>query len=158
MDKALNTNIDLPNKAFILPEAIPMWPPAWWTWLVLLFVIIIISILCITLYRDQKKNAYRKEAMQLLKDTDALSDKALLTHCHTVIKRCLVSKNRTFDAAISTQELTSLLDKDMPKNHSFESLGSWFIDGQYQSELHLEQTDRVNLLMTTKRWIKKHHA
>jgi len=158
MNETLNAGIDLPNKAFILPEAIPMWPPVWWTWLALLLVVVILSILCRKLYQRHKNNAYRKEAMKLLDDTDELSDKALLTHCHTVIKRCLVSKNRAFDAAISTKELAPLLDKDMPKKHSFESLGSWFIDGQYQSELHLDKKDRLHLLMTTKRWIKKHHA
>ncbi len=158
MNDLLNTDIDLPHKAFILPEAIPMWPPIWWSWLVLLLIITVISIVAAHYYRVRKNNAYRKEAIKLLEHTENLDDKALLTHCHTLIKRCLVSKNRDIDASITTRDLIPLLDKDMTKNRSFESLGAWFIDGQYQPELHLKKEDRTNLIMTTKRWIKKHHA
>ncbi|MCZ2722816.1 DUF4381 domain-containing protein [Marinomonas sp. 15G1-11] len=161
MDEALQNSLDLPNKAFILPEAIPMWPPVWWSWLVLLALIILVTIVTLKTVKKYQHNAYRREALTLLGDRhnlNALSDKELLTHCHTIIKRCLVSHGKGSQAAMLNHDLIPLLDKDMRKSHSFKSLGAWFIDGQYQEHLTLSDAERHNLLNTTKKWVKKHNA
>ncbi|WP_191602841.1 DUF4381 domain-containing protein [Marinomonas algicola] len=160
MNETLQTGIDLPNKAFILPQAIPMWPPIWWSWLVLLTFLTGIIIIGIMLIRHYKKNAYRRIAIQLLEKTETsqLSDKELLIHCHTVIKRCLVTHKQALYASMLTNELLPILDKNMGVHDSFSNLGHWFIDGQYQQELSLTEEERVKLIQTTKKWIKKHNA
>lgn len=160
MSEALQAGIDLPNKAFILPEAIPMWPPVWWSWLALLAILIVATITGIVLVKHYKKNAYRRMATQLLtkEETSLLSDKELLTHCHTIIKRCLVTHNKALYAAMPTDELLPILDKDMGKDNSFSNLGSWFSDGQYQPGLSLSEEERIKLVQITKKWIKKHNA
>ena len=56
IQNALNsTKIELPNKNYILPNAIPMWPPVWWSWLVLLVIISLLAIVLFMVIYNYKK-------------------------------------------------------------------------------------------------------
>ena len=151
-------NIELPHKAFILPSEIPMWPPAWWTWLVIAAVLIIFIGLLFGLIRRHKQRAYRREALALLQADLTLPDKALLQHCHELIRRCLISEHNQPAAAYMTHELIQQLDKHMPAKKQFANLGQWFLDGQYQAHLSLTTDERTQLLNSTEIWLRKHHA
>lgn len=148
--------IELPHSAYILPTDIAMWPPAWWFWPIIFSLTIIILISAIWQYKHFRQNAYRREAISLMKEIDDLEDQALLSHCHTLIRRCLICTGGLKEASKITSELVSTLDETMPKKHRFSELGGWFIDGLYQPRLTLTSEQREQLIKRTNIWLRKH--
>ncbi|MDB4837366.1 DUF4381 domain-containing protein [Marinomonas sp.] len=158
-EPALQTSLELPNKAYLLPDAIPMWPPVWWTWLVLAAVLMGILAGLIHLIRRHKKRAYRREAVGILTTvTDDMPDKAVVLLCHETIRRSLISMGRHTQAALPNSELLDTLDKQLPEKHQFSSLGEEFAHGQYRPQLELSAEQRHKVIATTRYWIRKHHA
>lgn len=151
--------IELPHKAYMLPQAIPMWPPAWWTWLaVAIIVLTIFTVILLSMKRRQKRT-YRREAVGALKQAeDTMSDKELVVHCHEMIRRCLVSENKLSLAALPVTQLIDVLDQKMPKKQTFRQLGDAFINGPYQGNLELTSSQRADIVRATRLWIRKHHA
>jgi len=151
--------IDLPNKAYLLPQAIPMWPPAWWTWLILAAILLFIIGLLIFCYRRHQKNSYRREALSAItKASSELSDKACILLCHEMIRRCLISEGQHETAALPSAALMEKIDSSMPEKHHFSKLGSNFIDGLYRNHIELTPEQRTQMLKVTRDWIRKHHA
>lgn len=151
--------LDLPNKAYIFPQAVDMWPPVWWTWLVLALAILLLTVTGILLYRRRQKRTYRREALAALKKADdTLLDKELIILCHELIRRCLVSEQKLSLAALPVGSLMVELDKKRAKKHQFQSLGDDFINGPYRSQVELNAQQKALILSTTRHWIRKHHA
>lgn len=158
----LGSAIELPNQNYILPTPIPMWPPVWWTWLVLLaLVLMFFSIGGFCLYR-YKKNAYRREAIALLNElqenSSNTSDATFLTVCHQTVRRCLLNCNRNDLAALPAHELFTTLDQTLKKRKQFNQLGELFITGAYQPNLQLTAQNRLEMLAITKFWCRRHHV
>ncbi|RCX07731.1 DUF4381 domain-containing protein [Marinomonas foliarum] len=151
--------IDLPHKAYLLPQSVPMWPPVWWTWLIVAAVTLIIIGLLILWYQRHKKRTYRREALSnIRKAADDLTDKECIQLCHEMVRRCLISEGKTETAALPSQALFSILDNSMQAKHQFASLSSEFIDGPYRNQIELSQEQRSTMIKNTCYWIRKHHA
>ena len=151
--------IDLPNKAYMLPQSIPMWPPAWWTWLVVAAIALVIIGLLVLWYRRHQKRAYRREALSNIhKNANDLTDKECIELCHEMVRRCLISEGKIETAALPSHTLFSSLDASMPKKRQFASLASEFIDGPYRNQIELTQEQRSTMIKYTCYWIRKHHA
>lgn len=158
-DQALQAGIELPNKAYLLPDAIPMWPPVWWSWLILTAILLLTTFSAVYLYRRHKQRIYRREARALLKGvTDDLSDKNVILLCHETIRRCLISEGAVIKAALPSPELFKALDKELPSKHQFSLLGDAFINGQYRPHIELDSEQRKQILKTTDYWVRSHHA
>ena len=151
--------LELPHKAYMLPQAVPMWPPAWWTWLALAIVILIVIGIVLLLIKRRHKRTYRREALASLKHADDnLLDKELITLCHELIRRCLVSENRMSLAALSIESLIEKLDEKLPTKQQFHLLSDDFINGPYRGNVELTAKQRENILSITRYWIRKHHV
>ena len=151
--------IDLPHKAYMLPQSVPMWPPVWWTWLIVVAVILFIIGLLALWYRRHKKRTYRREALSAITNTSSeLSDKDCILLCHEMVRRCLISEGKTETAALPSKTLFETLDKSMPAKRQFSSLGSEFIDGPYRSQIELTTEQRSAMIKNICYWIRKHHA
>ncbi|SHE49370.1 protein of unknown function [Marinomonas polaris DSM 16579] len=151
--------IDLPHKAYLLPQSVPMWPPVWWTWLIVAAIILFIIGLFVLWYRRHKKRTYRREALYAVTNTSSeLSDKDCILLCHEMVRRCLISEGKTETAALPSKTLFETLDKSMPAKRQFSSLGCEFIDGPYRSQIELETEQRNTMIKNTCYWIRKHHA
>ncbi|BDX02472.1 MAG: DUF4381 domain-containing protein [Marinomonas sp.] len=151
--------MDLPHKAYMLPQAVPMWPPVWWTWLLVAALFLIIIALLVLWFRRHQKRGYRREALSVITHTSSsLSDKDCILLCHEVLRRCLISEGRRETAALPSKTLLEQLDQSMPKKRQFSSLGSDFVDGPYRSHIDLTQEQRLTMIKTTCYWIRTHHA
>lgn len=153
---ATGPKIELPNTAYILPDSIAMWPPVWWTWLVVAFIVIS-AILFITIKVIQyKRNAYRRDAAQLLDTLDDYQNAELLSQCHHIIRRCLITIGRNDLASMPNQALFKELDLELTPKYQFSQLGSEFIHGTYQPQLSLSPEQTENILRITKHWCRRH--
>lgn len=153
---ALDSQLALPNTAYILPDTIPMWPPVWWTWLVL--GIVILCTLSLTIYKviQYKRNAYRRDAFKLIDGFAELDDRALLSHCQQTIRRCLITIGRDDLASLPSQALFNQLDLELAQKYQFKQLGQVFIDGAYQPDLTLEAGQKDRIIALTKHWCRRH--
>lgn len=151
--------IDLPHKAYLLPQSVPMWPPVWWTWLIVAAITLIIIGLLILWYQRHKKRTYRREALSNIRKTaDDLTDKECIQLCHEMVRRCLISEGKAETAALPSQALFTILDKSMPAKRQFASLSSEFIDGPYRQQVKLTHEQRSTMIKNTCYWVRKHHA
>lgn len=148
--------IELPNTAYILPDSIAMWPPVWWTWLVVAFIFI--GLICLITYQYflYKRNAYRRDAFQLIDSIKDKKDDEVLSHCHQIIRRCLITLGRNDLASLPSQTLFNQLDIDLPSKYQFKQLGDIFINGAYQPTLCLDPEQRAKILQLTKYWCRRH--
>ncbi|RBP85882.1 DUF4381 domain-containing protein [Marinomonas rhizomae] len=157
--QASQQTIDLPNQAYMLPQSVPMWPPAWWTWLIVAAIFLFIIGLLVICYRRHKKRTYRREALSsITQKTNDLSDKDCILLCHELIRRCLISEGKTETAALPSKTLFETLDKAMPEKRQFTPLGSDFINGPYKRQIELTINQRNAMIKNTCYWIRKHHA
>lgn len=150
--------LELPHRNYILPEQVPMWPPAWWTWPTLMTLLIGAMAICILLIVRRRKNAYRREAISLFTEADDLTDAELLILCHQTIRRCLITQNKQALASLANAELFTTLDQENKSHFTFFNLGPKFITGPYQPNLQLSKQERENIINTTKHWCRRHHA
>ncbi len=150
------TEIALPNTAYILPDTIAMWPPVWWTWLVIAFFVIALISVILVKFIHYKRNAYRRDASQLLDSLNNYQDSELLSQCHQTIRRCLVTIGRNDLASMPSQALFNQLDLQLPPKHQFNQLGPLFINGAYQPQLSLDTSQKEDILRLTKYWCRRH--
>ncbi|TBR45011.1 DUF4381 domain-containing protein [Marinomonas agarivorans] len=160
---ALHANtITLPNKNYILPDSIPMWPPVWWSWLIVLFIIIGLTVLGLYWFIGYRKNAYRREAIRLVtrlkEEHTQLSDAEFLTQCHQIIRRCLITRGRKDLAALPSQDLFAELDASLTVERRFNQLGTVFLTGAYQPNLSLSSEVKQKVLVTIKYWCRRHNV
>ncbi len=151
--------VDLPNKGYLLPDAVAMWPPAWWTWLVLALLCALLISSLWWLLKRHKKRAYRREALLILKqqtNQDLTASHIIL--CHELIRRCLISSGKEQQAALSSRDLMAVLDQHMTKRHNFAQLGDAFILAPYQANIEVNAKEIEKMISTTRYWIRKHHA
>jgi cbb3-type cytochrome oxidase subunit 3 len=151
--------IDLPNTAYLLPQAVPMWPPVWWTWLIVAVIVLLLIGLLAFCYRRHKKRTYRREALSnIAKKFSELNDKDCILLCHEMVRRCLISEGKIETAALPSKTLFEILDKTLPTKRQFSAIGNEFIDGPYRSQIELTKEQRNTMLKNTCYWIRKHHA
>ena len=150
--------IELPNTAYILPDNIAMWPPVWWTWLIVAFIIIALAVFISYTFFRYKHNAYRRDAEQLVDTLIELQDMELLTQCHQTIRRCLITIGRHDLASLPSQQLFNQLDLALAPKYQFKQLGELFIKGAYQPQLSLSKEQKANILRLTKHWCRRHKA
>ncbi|KZN13352.1 DUF4381 domain-containing protein [Marinomonas sp. TW1] len=151
--------VDLPNKGYLLPDAVAMWPPVWWTWLVLALLCVLVISTLWWLRKRYKKRAYRREALLILKQQtrQGLEGRHIIL-CHELIRRCLISSGKDQQAALNSRELIAVLDQQMTKKHNFAQLGEAFIVAPYQAEVEVNTEEIQKMVTTTRYWIRKHHA
>ena len=151
--------IELPNKAYLLPDAVAMWPPVWWTWPILATVIISMTLMIWWWLKRFQKRAYRREALTLLKEKlPQSSSKDAIILCHELIRRCLISAGQEQIAALSSRDLIAHLDENMPAKYQFAKLGDAFVMAPYQAQITLEIEQLNTMIATTRYWIRRHHA
>lgn len=156
--------MSLPNEAYLLPQSVPMWPPVWWAWLILAAIILLMLALLAYFFSRHKKRAYRREALAKINKASldcaqsTLQDKDGILLCHEMIRRCLISENKTEMAALPSTVLLEKIDIDMPKKYQFSLLGNTFFDGPYRHDVTLTPEQRKAMFKTTGYWIRKHHA
>ena len=154
-----STPTALAHKAYLLPDAVPMWPPAWWTWLVVAIIVGVLFAALVLLYTRYKRNTYRREALAALNSADEkTTDIALIVLCHELIRRCLVSENKFTQAALPTAQLIDTLDKKTPAKYRLSELEDVFVNGPYRGDINLTPEQRERILSNTRYWIRKHHA
>ncbi|MCO4785327.1 DUF4381 domain-containing protein [Marinomonas atlantica] len=155
----MSNAIDLPNTAYLLPEAIPNWPPVWWSWLVLAaFLLLTVIIITIAALRH-KRRIYRYEALQALKEVEQASDKVLIESCISVIKRCLITEGHETLASCTTKALLPILDQQLKRaKWTFTEFEPIFTEGLYRPDSQLTAQQRSDLVQLTSYWIRKHHA
>ncbi|MEO9273302.1 DUF4381 domain-containing protein [Marinomonas sp. 5E14-1] len=158
-DSQTQATMSLPNEAYLLPESIAMWPPAWWAWLIFALLILLICAFVFYRYRRYKERTYRREALNaVIKASSDLPDKECILLCHEMIRRCLISENKIEMAALPSSALLEKIDLTMPKKYQFSLLGNTFFDGPYRSKVELTPEQRSAMIKTTRYWIGKHHA
>lgn len=151
--------IELPNKAYLLPDSIPDWPPVWWFWLVVAAVIFALLLTIIRLRRRYVKRAYRREALQQLNQHTELSDQALGEHCLTLIKRCLITEGQQDLASLTSKELLPLLDQQLKHSKiKLAALEDCFSASIYRPKGQLSAEQRQTLIQATRIWIRRHRA
>lgn len=156
--------MSLPNEAYLLPQSIPMWPPVWWTWLILATIIFLVLVTLAYFYRRHRTQAYRREALAninkaALDNTQGiLQDKDCILLCHEMIRRCLISENNIEMAALPSTVLLERIDLTMPKKHQFALLGNAFFEGPYRNTIELTPEQQKAMFKATSYWIRKHHA
>ncbi|MBR7889198.1 DUF4381 domain-containing protein [Marinomonas sp. A79] len=159
MENTPTPPLELPNKAYLLPDNIPMWPPVWWTWLLVAALLIAITALGAFYYKRHQKRTYRREACQAITQSIAeLSDKESLLLCHEMVRRCLVSEGKQHLVSLPSAQLFAQLDEQLPGKKRFSSLGAGFIDGPYRPVIELNEQQRADMIAVTLFWIRKHHA
>lgn len=151
--------IELPNTAYLLPDAIPNWPPVWWSWIVLAAFLLLIAVIITIAIIRHKHRAYRREALQALNEVKQASDKALVEGCISVIKRCLITEGHEPLASCTTKALLPILDKQLKRaKWSFAEFEQIFTEDLYRPDSQLTAQQRSNLVRLTSYWIRKHHA
>ncbi|SBS30215.1 hypothetical protein MAQ5080_01604 [Marinomonas aquimarina] len=155
----MSMTIELPNKAYMLPQAIPEWPPVWWFWLVVAAAILLLALLVFSLVRRHRQRAYRREALAQLSQTQELSDQALIELCLSVIKRCLMTEGKQELVSIPTSELLPILDRHNKRSKiKLAVYEACFTSAIYQPNSQLSADEREALLRVTKAWIRGHRA
>jgi hypothetical protein len=151
--------IELPNRAYMLPESIPLWPPAWPFWLVVGAVIVCAVVTLIYYGKRYHRRAYRREAEQLLPNLDLdASYQAVINDCLELIRRCLLSAKRPLDAARPISELMPLLDEQLPPRYRFGKDGVRVAASIYQAHANISKQDLERFITSTKHWIRRHHG
>lgn len=155
----MSDTIDLPNKAYLLPDAIPNWPPAWSFWVVLTVFLLVVVVATTATVLRYRHRAYRREALQHLKDIVTGTDSELVEGCITLIKRCLITEGHEKLVSCTTKELLPILDQQMKRAHfSFTAFESLITEGLYCPNKRLTEKQRSDLVQLTSHWIRKHHA
>lgn len=154
-----NDAIDLPNKAYMLPTAIPPWPPVWWFWLVLAGLFFLIAIAITFLVIRRKRNAYRREALSSIKTSTQLSDQALVERSIELIKRCLITTGHAHLAALPIAAFLPIMEQSLKRSrYAFTEELTPLYERVYQPNIELTPADRQHLITLTAYWIRKHHA
>ncbi|ADZ91800.1 DUF4381 domain-containing protein [Marinomonas mediterranea] len=149
--------LELPNKAYMLPEAIPNWPPVWWFWLILLFILGTALYVTYRIGKRYKKRGYRRQAIHILKtEFKQKNSAAKVILCHELIKRSLLSAGRPELASLAMTELIPHLDKTQ-KKHTFLALGDFFVLAPYAPKIDITENQLSSLYTTTMHWIRTHH-
>lgn len=155
----MQATIELPNKAYLLPNAIPNWPPAWWFWLALFALFMILALMVSLGIRHHQQRAYRREAIQQLQDWHELSDQELAEHCLLLIRRCLKTEGHDTLISLPTAKLLPFLDSQIrSRKYAFQHLSEELIELPYRPAGQLSVEKRQNLIATTKFWIRRHRA
>lgn len=152
--------LELPHRAYMLPEAIPNWPPVWWFWLVVMALLCVAFSLGVYVLSRRKRSAYRREALQELEQlSSALHDREFIAHCLALIKRCLMTEDRGDLTSLMTLELFTLLDS-REKNIQLHltPLADLFNQTLYQPNVKLSAAQKMELLQTVSKWLRHHHA
>ncbi|TYL47516.1 DUF4381 family protein [Marinomonas sp. IMCC 4694] len=154
-----SSTIELPNKAYLLPKYIAMWPPVWWTWLLVAALLVVLLAICFFSYRRYQQRGYRRDALTSIKSMpDNLNNKQYILLCHEMVRRCLISERQQLLASLPSTVLFENLDRHLPKKHRFGSLGAVFIEGPYRPQIELTSEQRTRMIQVTCYWIRKHHA
>ncbi|WP_166637661.1 DUF4381 domain-containing protein [Marinomonas balearica] len=149
--------MNLPNKAYMLPDAISNWPPVWWFWPLLALLILAVLCCAYLIRKRYKKSAYKRQAIGILKSEFAKknpTEQVIL--CHELIKRCLLSTNNPELASLPMKALLPTLDEAC-KSQKFSELGDFFCSAPYNPKVETTQEQLETLYITTLHWIRSHH-
>ena len=155
----MTKSIELPNKAYMLPDSIPDWPPVWWFWLVIAGALLALILLLLGMYHHYRKHTYRREALQQLKQHTGLSDLALIELCLTLMKRCLITEGKEALASLTNKELLPELDRQLRSSRvKLVDYEEYFVTLIYQPHTQLTATQRQAIIQITSTWIRRHRA
>lgn len=154
------TKIELPNSAYILPEQIPMWPPAWWFWLVLAALITGMAVLLIFWVKRTKQRRYRKEAISLLRLVDVHhSSYQIAKACIEAIRRTLLTEQRDTLASLPIDALFEQLDTlKGHQKYPLKRIQQPLEESLYKPNSQLAPQQHELILLTTSHWLRKHHV
>lgn len=147
----------------ITPQSVSLWPLAIGWWVVIVVSVITIIALVIFYRRHQKKWAYRREALTLLKNYAAQSaldpdnkqtESAAAINYLECLKRTAISAypNEHIDALYGESWL-NFLNQKTPTPLFKNTLGHFICHAQYQRAFDINNKD---LYQAIESWIKKH--
>lgn len=152
--------VELPHSAYILPEQIPMWPPAWWFWLVLAALITAIFVLFMLWIKRVKRRRYRKDAISLLRSVETNhSSYHIAKACLEAIRRTLITEQRETLASLPIDALFKQLDTlKGHQKHPLQRIQQLLEESLYKPDIQLSQQEHELMLLTTSHWLRKHHV
>ena len=157
----MDSAIELPNTAYLLPTPIPDWPPVWWFWLVVAGVVIVGMVVIAWLIKRHRTRHYRREALKIVTQyyQHADTDQAFIQSCLETIKRCLQTEGNDGLVSLPTSQLLPLLDANQRRvTRPLSPLSELFTQRLYQPDVELSEGEREDLYQATRSWIRKHHV
>jgi len=146
-----------------LPEGVSQWPlaPGWIICALLLLAIIIFSSRFI--YRQLKKNRYRRQATKKLSVlfTDYSqhnNDKELLAQVNGLLKAVAIKRYSAQQCAgLSGSQWLRFLERSCEKNKAIDNKVFAHLGNIYSADVTINAEQRQQLLSTATLWLKKHH-
>jgi len=146
------------------PAAISWWPPATGFWILLVLLLVWMTAIVLRLWIRYRRNAYRREALALLKQIEpglqsAQTRGSALAEVATLLKRTALSAYPRGEVAeLSGGEWLAFLDRS-GRTHDF-SQGTAAIIGniswQPQTGANLSDQELNEILNSVQHWIKVH--
>ena len=142
-----------------LPDPVSYWPlaPGWW--IVATLAIAIIAATAVLSYRRYRRNAYRREAVNMLTAINPLridgdQTEYLQQLNHLLKKTALTIDKRDIISSLSGQDWLQFLDRSAKTSAFTEGAGRILADGPYQASVKEEDLSALHQL--AEQWIREH--
>lgn len=163
----------LPLADIHTPDTVSAWPPAIGWWLLLLLLIALIIVVITAVKRYQKKWAYRRAALTLLKthyqqwqqarqtspENNAEADLRCVTALSEVLKRTVRTAYGNDKAALFGDAWVDFLNQQTPKDYIHGDIAIWLKEQQYrpqQATANHSATHIPDIYKACVCWIKHH--
>ena len=144
------------------PDAIGLWPPAIGWYLIAAFVIAVLVLACVILWRRWQQNAYRRAALRECDDiereiTAGSDSRAAAIRIATLLKRTALSVFHRAEVAPLSGDAW-ILFLESKASEAFFSIASsqLLIEASFRENPPYNQSDVAQLLDEARRWIRKH--
>jgi len=150
-------------KGLHLPEEVSQWPmaPGWIISGISLLAIIIFSSRFI--YRQLKKNRYRRQAIEKLSVlfidySQHNNDRELLAQVNGLLKAVAIKRYSAQKCAgLSGSQWLRFLERSCENNKAIDSKVFTHLTSIYSADVTINAAQRQQLLSTATLWLKKHH-
>ncbi len=150
-------------KDIVVPQPVS-WMPHTWGWLALgLILLAAILLWGMVLYRRWRRNAYRREALQILDEIEGdlrsqqTRDVASARLGELLKRTALAAWPRNTIAAVSGNEWVGFLSSHQGSEIG-SALKSYLDDFEYRGSATLSADATDDLLLDARRWIERHHV
>lgn len=144
------------------PDAIGLWPPAIGWYLVLIFLIAVLVLAGVMLWRRWQQNAYRRAALrecdEIEREITAGSDcRAAAIRIATLLKRTALSVfPRGEVAPLSGDAWILFLESNASETRFSIASSQLLIEASFRESPPDNQSDVAQLLIEARQWIRKH--
>jgi len=150
-------------KGLHLPEGVSQWPlaPGWI--IIALFLLALIVFGCRFVYRQLKKNRYRRQAIEKLSIlfTDHSrhnNDRELLVQVNGLLKAVAIKRYSSVQCAgLSGSQWLHFLERTCENNKAVDNKVFTHLTSIYRADVTINHAHRQRLLSAATLWLKKHH-